>query len=327
MKQHRNKHHLAAITFAFAMFVPTFAYCDGENFLFYNATTRGGAVGRLTGNEFTTTKIFPDGAFGKWTHITCTDSMHSLLFYNRETGAGADGFLDRGDFKTKETFRNGIFGKWTHILDGNFHHRTVHLPLFYNAATGSGAIGYAPTIRQFPDSAFARGWTHIVATGPGLLFYNSRTGQGAVAVPIDSSPNNAQNIDDIRTVKIFNPGDFATNWTHVVSGDSDILFYNSADGSGAIGRLAPPLTARATTFRTNTVIPAGSFARGWTHIVAAERSNKFLFYKGGTGEGAIGKISNGRFETIKIYPKNSFAKGWTHIVAGSHDTPPASPPR
>lgn len=321
-----KSNYLVVIALVFAMLAPGFGYGDGENFLFYNSTTGEGAVGKLMGDEFRTTKTYPSGAFAKWTHIAWIDSLHSILFYNTETGAGAVGALDRGDFKTTNT-RNDFSLGWTHILDAHLHHHTVSLPLFYNSATGSGAVGYAPTVRSYPNGAFARGWTHIVANWSGMLFYNSRTGEGAVAVPIDSSPKGLRNIDNIKTVKVYKRGDFATNWTHVVSAGSSILFYNSADGSGAIGKLVPNIVSGATAFQTDTTYPAGSFTRGWTHVVPAGKSNKVLFYNGSTGEGAVGEISDSRFKTTKTYSKNAFARGWTHVVATSFDTPPSLPPR
>ncbi|MEO8256073.1 MAG: hypothetical protein ABI868_01880 [Acidobacteriota bacterium] len=319
-----RSNYFRVIATAWLALVPGLASADGANVLFYNATTRAGAVGKLTVSEFQTTKTFPAGAFGVWTQIACVDSSHSLLFYNADTGAGADGVLDHGDFRTTSTSQGFALG-WTHILDAHLYSFTGSvrrpLPLFYNLATGSGAVGYSPTVRVYPDRAFAVNWTQIATTQSGTLFYNARTGQGAVTVPIESgarggSPTKA---DDVRTTAVYGPGAFSTGWTHVVAAASDILFYNAVDGSAAIGRIV------GGSFQTTKVYDPGSFGRGWTHVVAAKTAQTFLFYNAGTGEGAVGEIANGRFRTTKVYPADAFAKGWTHLVVAAADSVPSGP--
>jgi hypothetical protein len=289
---------------------------DGSNIIFYNASTRGGAVGKLKTDGFCTTTVYSQGAFGSWTHIARTSDVNSLLFYNINTGAGASGYLDMGRFVNVQTLGGFALG-WTSILDAKLHHDTVSLPLFYNSATGSGAVGYAPTVRVYPSGAFALGWTHIVADWNGILFYNSHTGAGAVAVPIDSTSTNLGAFDDIRTTRVYAPGSFSTNWTNIVSAGSSIFFYNSTNGSAAIGRLLPQVVFGATEFRTDRVYSAGSFNTGWSHIVYA--NGALLFYNNNTGQGEIGTITNGIYSTSVRYPTGAFASGWTHIVATSFD--------
>ena len=54
------------------------------------------------------------------------------------------------------------------------------------APTGAGAIGRFDgpgnhtTVKVFPSGAFATGWSRIVSTPSGTLFYNGQTGAGAV---------------------------------------------------------------------------------------------------------------------------------------------------
>ena len=313
--------YFSVIAFTLAMLLPKFAYCDGENFLFYNATTQAGVVAKLNGTVFNTTQTFPNGAFSQWTHVSCTDSLHSLLFYNSATGIWAEGVLDHGSFWSTASY-TGLSPGWTNILDAGLSYGKFY-PLFYNAANGSGAIGYSPTIRSYPSGSFSLGWTNIVNGTSGLLFYDARTGAGAVAVQVDSGPMppwGLHRIDKIKTVKSYAPGSFSTSWTHVVSDGSNILFYNSVNGRASLGNLVPNvISGTATTYQTYKSYPAGSFGT-WTHIVPA--GHRFFFYNSYTGAGALGQIVNNLFTTTAIYPPNTFSVGWSHIVAASFDTPP-----
>ena len=38
------------------------------------------------------------------------------------------------------------------------------------------------TIKPYSDRSFSAGWTHIVNTPNGILYYNSRTGAGAIGL-------------------------------------------------------------------------------------------------------------------------------------------------
>lgn len=85
------------------------------------------------------------------------------------------------------------------------------------------------TIKTFPNGAFALGWTSIVSTPGGILYYNTATGAGAIG-RFDGAGNHT-------TLKVFPPRAFATGWSRIVSTPSGILFYNDQTGAGAVGRI------------------------------------------------------------------------------------------
>ena len=86
------------------------------------------------------------------------------------------------------------------------------------------------TIKSYPNGAFALGWTHIVSTPGGILYYNVETGAGAFG-SLDGAGGHT-------TLKTYAPGGaFATGWTRIVSTPNGILFYNGQTGAGAVGRI------------------------------------------------------------------------------------------
>ena len=104
-----------------------------------------------------------------------------------------------------------------------------------NVDTGAGAFGTLDgtgghtTIKTYAPGAFATGWTQIVSTPGGILYYNAATGAGAIG-RFDGAGNHT-------TVKLFPAGAFATGWTRIVSTPTGILFYNGQTGAGAVGRI------------------------------------------------------------------------------------------
>jgi hypothetical protein len=240
---------------------------DPRGVLFYNQDTGETAVGSLSEGDFRTTDAFPAGFFAPgWTHIR--DTGEYVLFYRASTGEGAivTGFdSPAGPIQTAKSFPVDSFARgWTHIIQSP---ADALLMLFYNAATGGGAIAEqfdnrppspephfaAPndirTLQFFQADSFASGWSHIVPIADGeILFYDQQTGAGAVGTLTRAG---------FTTERTFPAGDFTTGWTHIVWAGDSILFYNAANGAGAIG-FNP--TVRS--------FPAGSFLVGWTHVVA-----------------------------------------------------------
>ncbi len=86
-----------------------------------------------------------------------------------------------------------------------------------------------------------------------ILFYNQATGAGATG----TITSGGQTVD-FTTKRTYPVGAFRTGWTHIVRWGDSALFYNSADGSAAIG-FDPTVES----------FPAGSFAVGWTHVAWA----------------------------------------------------------
>jgi len=292
------------------------SYCNRSTLLFYNANTGEAASGVVNSTGFQTIKTFAPGAFAKgWTSVANADSLNLLMFYNSYTGAAAIGNSDRGNFTTTQTFNNFSKG-WTNILYAGLTKGSTAEPLFYNSSSGAGALGYSPSIKTYPAGGFAPGWSHVVWNDSGMLFYDTYTGSGAVAVTFGSLPSQQAGV---RTTKTFAAGAFAKSWTHVAATGATILFYDYASGSAAIGHLQPIAVASAADFVTDKTYPANGFAPHWTSIVSAA-NNTLLFYNADTGEGAIGNIANNAFTTTKVYPPNSFAHGFTNIVC-TEDSP------
>ena len=116
---------------------------------------------------------------------------------------------------------------WTHTA----HIRD--LTLEYNAADGSAdVIRNGEVIRTYPPGDFAAGWTNIVPTPHGTLFYNSQTGHGAV-VRFDDNGNGS-------TIKAYpSPGSpaFAKGWTDITRTNQGIEFKNANTGAQALGEI------------------------------------------------------------------------------------------
>ena len=257
-----------------------------------------------------------------------------LLFYDATDGRGATSrFADNGDLETLQAFPDpdadnpAFSADWTHLA-GVGGGRT----LFYNYHTGHGATGATEadgtftTLAAFPDPgagnpAFAADWSLVVPLAGGLvLFYNRQTGDGAVG-QVDEAGG-------FVTLQVFpdpasgNPA-FAKGWTHAVAARGNlILFYNSQDGSGAVGQ-----ASEDGSFVTLQVFPdpaSGNpaFAEGWTHLTPS-RDGLVLFYNDQNGDGAIGQVGDdGGFSTLQVYPDpgaglTAFSAGWTHVVAAA----------
>lgn len=133
-----------------------------------------------------------------------------------------------------------------------------------------------------------------------ILFYNRTNGAGALG---ELSRAN------FTTTQSFNPGAFATGWSHVERTHRGLLFYNQATGAAALGSF------RDGSFSTQDTFPAGFFNPGWTHLCSAGEA--VLFYRASTGEGAlVTGFDQGVAEirTARSYPAGAFACGWTEIV-------------
>lgn len=235
--------------------------------VFYNARNGAGATGVLARGTFITIHAWQPGSFSTgWTSIALTRNGAGYLFYNAATGAAALGYNP-----TTRSYAAGSFSTgWTHVV-GTADNRL----LFYNAATGAGAVARVTyraaepggltiipdqvvTERSYPAGSFAAGWTHIVDTSQGMLFYRAGTGEGGIGEVTAGG---------FRTLRGYSAGAFSSEWTHVVSGGEDILFYNAATGAAAVAVI--DRSAAVPTVRTLRSHPAGTFATGWTHVAAS----------------------------------------------------------
>jgi hypothetical protein len=85
------------------------------------------------------------------------------------------------------------------------------------------------TLKSYPTDTFSAGWTHIVSTPNGLLYYNAQTGAGALG-QLDGAGTPT-------TLKSYPAGTFSAGWTHIVSTPNGLLYYNAQTGAGAVGRV------------------------------------------------------------------------------------------
>jgi hypothetical protein len=161
---------------------------------------------------------------------------------------------------------------WTHVV------RDGDLLLKYRSSTGEAAVeqaGTHATLREYPAGSFATGWTDIVDTPNGILYYNRDAGKGAVG-RLDASGNHT-------TLQQYN--NFSRGWTNVVGTPNGILFYNRSTGSGAVGRIDG-----SGNFTTVKSYPAGAFAPGWTSVHYSSRGIEYR--NDSTGATAVGYIDD-----------------------------------
>jgi len=117
---------------------------------------------------------------------------------------------------------------WTHLV------RIGSMVLEYNSVDGSAVMrgSNGAVLKTYPAGGFAPGWTHIVWTQHGTLFYNSRTGVGSV-VRFDDSGNG----NTIQTYPSPSSPSFATGWTSIALTAEGLVFKNAATGASALGEI------------------------------------------------------------------------------------------
>jgi Zn-dependent metalloprotease len=223
----------------------------GTGYLFfYNQTTRAAAVGTVERDgRFTTVQSWPAGSFGFWTHIVWHDG--SLFFYDANSGNGAIGRLegDPPQLKTYHTYYGGFVAGCSSVVS------VQGWLFFYNAGNVAASVGsfdevYTGAPGSFPQlvdityryvkgylGTFPAGYTNIVDTGHGVLFYNASTGEyftgdfdrdaNFTRVVSGLTPDGAYPLWEYDTVK--------AGYTHVVAVDGEVLFYDKRFGDGMTG--------------------------------------------------------------------------------------------
>jgi Zn-dependent metalloprotease len=251
-----------------------------DEVFFYNADTGAGALGRVgSDGTFTNTASFGYRTFARgWTHIV--QYRGSVLFYNRDTGAAVIGKVGPSGFTQ--------YNRYTTFSPGFTHLVSVQgYLLFYNVYTGYAAVGTLDDVfgegglliridyRDVNGGWYAPGWTQIVDTRRGVLFYNA--GNGAYVVGDFDAAGGCG--DRVPTAPIWmEPGSFPlwrysalkTGWTDIVAAKDRLLFYDRATREGMTAFV---YTAEQSTQWQNEPLavqvtyPPGGFGR-WTHIVA-----------------------------------------------------------
>ena len=236
--------------------------------LYYNEQTGAAAMAEaaLDGSMATTRRFaFSTG----WSSITYHQGH--VMFYNKASGLAvvADFQSRSGELRQYPALYRFSTG-WTHIVSSQ------NALVFYNAADGSGATGgwtfsygnctgfCAPADvrfqqqRSFAPGTFSLGWTHILETGWGVMFYNSTNG---LSVMTDVTPAGVI-LTRSSTVRYL-----ASGWTSLSLTQDCLLFYNKDTGDVAIGHITTrqELTPEAGHYSVDQLLP-GYFSRGWTHI-------------------------------------------------------------
>ena len=109
-------------------------------------------------------------------------------------------------------------------------------------------------LRGYAAGSFALGWTSVVPTTNGILFYNKSTGRKVVG-EVTATGDYHDTYGSVETLR--------TGWDKVVAVGSDVLFYDNDTGGGSIGAVS----ASYARLVWKKLYPGGFF-KGWDQIVA-----------------------------------------------------------
>jgi hypothetical protein len=197
-----------------------------------------------------------------------------LLFYNKTTGLGVVGTLQRSGSKYvfhqfPEVYH--FSANWTTIVSASDN------LVFYNALDGSGATGSwtytypsdctgfcTPSDVKFTQrvgyakGTFTSGWTNIVDSGSGVLFYRITDGLSAT---VDVDTTGHIHTRDNTVIHL------SAGWTAIEAIDNHFFFYNKETGEGAIGHIVQPYELMGQlTGTVYTDQPLPGFSTGWTSL-------------------------------------------------------------
>jgi len=239
----------------------------GVDILFYDAKTGHATIGQVdAAGLFRTTQPIADGQIGPgWTHITFHKGFY--LFYNKDNGFGAVGNMGPGGFRTYNTWKGSFSRNWSQITS------TRNGLLFYNKGSGSGEVAEWSFVRSgggfgqisqvnlnhlksYPQG-FDVGWTHIVNSNHGVLFYCAGNGR-SVMVDVDTDGSVTTRSGSEKTI--------AAGYDSILSQNDDILLYIKSSGDVAVGGFRDDV-AIASGLVIRKAYPA-YFSPGWTDIVA-----------------------------------------------------------
>jgi hypothetical protein len=247
--------------------------------LYYSKQTGQGMLGWLDamGNHTIIRYYDPDpyGEFGAgWTNVVSSGGY--LFFYNSLDGSAMVVFLQGDGSIWRAVPLYGFSPGWTHIVS------TQNGLLFYSSNNGAGAVGLVNSgyvqgvddggpfesfevsfqqLSGFQAGSFSLGWTSILETNNGVLFYRQSDGLQAM-VDIDSNGG----VTTRPGVQYLQPG-----YTAVVASGGNVLFYNAPTGDAALGQILPNnrfvLPAYAGILEMQWERP-GYFSPGWTHVLS-----------------------------------------------------------
>jgi hypothetical protein len=260
-------------------------------------------------------------ALGHWHQMSSTD-------------LDAAGITIPGSVEPGSVIRPDTSRFWTKIVGSNdLHPASLSAPgkpvfsdlLFYDSVTGSariarmqeGGVGQLALQPKVPAAyVFPTGFTHIVWTIRGLLFYNAQTGFTMTA---KYDWHGTDNVGLFRWVESFWMPKGFTNVT--AANGPQVLFYQRGTGVAAVGMIGDD--GWYTPQRSYTATANGLFSPYWTNIVdtgppSVGPYNRLLFYAAGTPTGAgyagaLGRLNpnDGTF-TTESYPTLG---QWTDVIS------------
>lgn len=256
----------------------------GTDIFYYNRDTALAAIGHIDANgDHQTTRVFHPGFFGRnWTHIAPMDG--NVFFYKEATGEAAMGRFTGPDGFVQYGYQSGFSLWWTHIVNAQGR------LLFYNQNTGVAAVCVLDEIYGSADGLFrtlteircrqlrsaqyvAPGWSQIVDTKDGVLFYNIGTGQYVVA-DIDAGGTLVDRQPEVSPSgrPMWTYSSLGQYWTHIERVKDALLLYSTYDGSAmTLTMYSVPVSRRLVWGKHEPVVIQQQFAMqpGWTHIVSA----------------------------------------------------------
>src|SRR5204862_8277587 len=139
---------------------------------------------------------------------------------------------------------------------GDLH--SVNVRECYMGVCTDRSTSWLQPLSNFRPGSFALGWTSIVQTNNGVLFYRQSDGL-QVMVDLDSNGG----VTTRQRLQYLKPG-----YTAVVAAGSNILFYNAATGDAALGQILPNDRFVLPAFSGSLAMQwqrPGYFSPGWTH--------------------------------------------------------------
>lgn len=253
----------------------------GSDIFYYNYDTGLAAIGHVdaVGNHHTT-RVFPVGFFGRnWTHIVAHGG--NVFFYNQSNGVAAMGRFTGPHGFTQYGVQYGFSLWWTHILSAQGR------LFFYNSNTGISAVGVLDEFyeagegfvrhlreirfRQINWQQLSRGWSHVVETNDGILFYNADMGHYAVGdldaagALITRAPSTSPSGRPLWSYSNLGP-----RWTHIERVKGTILFYDANSGAAMTATMFKPSPSRRLVWGKQeplTIRQQFTLPSGWTHVV------------------------------------------------------------
>jgi hypothetical protein len=258
----------------------------GARYLFfYNAANGEAALGSVDSTgAFTQLRYFPPGtSFGVgWTHIVWHGD--ELFLYASSNGLAAVGRFDGADFAFHQynTFQYLISG-WTQVVSVQGY------LLFYKAGTGGA---YACQLNPVYNTStgvltqinfqyvrvqtFSTGWTHIVDSRNGVLFYNAANGGYRIG-DFDRAGYFTNRVAPWPPWSAFPLWHYTTQragWTQVTAAGGRLLFYDKNTGEGVTAYVRTAAQSEAEQAEPLAIVqtyPWGSLshpaAMKWSHVV------------------------------------------------------------